>query len=126
MNYLNVKNVIPCANGTDALQIAFMALDLKAGDEIICPSWTYIATAEAAAILGIKIVFCDIDIDTFNTTADLIELHINNKTKAQTLEISNSNTMGKCDNLHMVTKHLEYQELLRFQAMFLNLLKFYA
>ena len=50
-NYLNVKNVIPCANGTDALQIAFMALDLKPGDEIICPSWTYIATAEAAAIL---------------------------------------------------------------------------
>ena len=81
-NYLNVQNVIPCANGTDALQIAFMALDLKAGDEIICPSWTYIATAEAASILGIKVVFCDIDIDTFNTTADLIELHINNKTKA--------------------------------------------
>jgi len=81
-NYLNVQNVIPCANGTDALQIAFMALDLKAGDEIICPSWTYIATAEAAAILGIKIVFCDIDINTFNTTADQIEPHINDKTKA--------------------------------------------
>ena len=81
-NYLTIQNVIPCANGTDALQIAFMALDLKAGDEIICPSWTYIATAEAAAILGIKIVFCDIDIDTFNTTADLIEPHINDKTKA--------------------------------------------
>ena len=81
-NYLNVTNVIPCANGTDALQIAFMALDLKPGDEIICPSWTYIATAEAAAILGIKVVFCDIDIDTFNTTADLIEPHINDKTKA--------------------------------------------
>ena len=81
-NYLNVQNVISCANGTDALQIAFMALDLKAGDEIICPSWTYIATAEAAAILGIKVVFCDIDIDTFNTTADLIEPHINDKTKA--------------------------------------------
>ena len=81
-NYLNVQNVIPCANGTDALQIAFMALDLKAGDEIICPSWTYIATAEAAAILGIKVIFCDVDLDTFNTTADLIEPHINDKTKA--------------------------------------------
>ncbi len=80
--YLNVKNVIPCANGTDALQIAFMALDLKPGDEVICPSWTYIATAEAAAILGIKVVFCDVDIDTFNLTADLIEPHINDKTKA--------------------------------------------
>ena len=81
-NYINVRNVIPCANGTDALQIAFMALDLKPGDEIICPSWTYIATAEAAAILGIKVVFCDVDLDTFNITADLIEPHINVKTKA--------------------------------------------
>ena len=80
--YLNVKYVIPCANGTDALQIAFMALDLKPGDEIICPSWTYIATAEAAAILGIKVVFCDVDLETFNTTADLIEPHINENTKA--------------------------------------------
>ncbi len=81
-NYLNARNVIPCGNGTDALQIAFMALDLKPGDEVICPSWTYIATAEAAAILGIKIVFCDVDLDTFNTTADYIEPHINEKTKA--------------------------------------------
>ena len=81
-SYLNVRNVIPCANGTDALQIAFMALDLKQGDEIICPSWTYIATAEAAAILGLKVVFCDVDLDTFNTRADLIEPHINDKTKA--------------------------------------------
>ena len=81
-DYLNVKNVIPCANGTDALQISFMALDLKPGDEIICPSWTYIATAEAAAVLGIKVVFCDVDLNTFNTTADLIEPYINDKTKA--------------------------------------------
>lgn len=81
-NYLNVKSVIPCANGTDALQIAFMALDLKPGDEIICPSWTYIATAEAAAIMGIKVIFCDVDLDTFNVKADLIEPHINDKTKA--------------------------------------------
>jgi len=81
-SYLKVKNVIPCANGTDALQIAFMALDLKPGDEIICPSWTYIATAEAAAILGVKIVFCDVDLETFNSISDLIEPHINDKTKA--------------------------------------------
>ena len=80
--FLNVKNVIPCANGTDALQIAFMALDLKRGDEIICPSWTYIATAEAAAVLGIKIVFCDVDINTFNMRANMIESLINEKTKA--------------------------------------------
>jgi len=81
-DYLNVQNVISCANGTDALQVAFMALNLKPGDEIICPSWTYIATAEAAAILGVKVVFCDVDLDTYNTTADLIETHINDKTKA--------------------------------------------
>ena len=79
--YLNVRYVIPCANGTDALQIALMALDLKPGDEIICPSWTYIATAEAASLLGLKVVFCDVETDTFNTTADLIEPHINDKTK---------------------------------------------
>ena len=71
-NYLNVKYVIPCANGTDALQIAFMALDLKLGDEIICPSWTYIATAEAAAILGVKPVMCDVDPNTFNLSAKFI------------------------------------------------------
>ena len=80
--FLNVKNVIPCANGTDALQIAYMALDIKQGDEIICPSWTYIATAEAAVILGAKPVFCDVDIDTFNITAKLIEPLITSKTKA--------------------------------------------
>ena len=80
--YLDVSHVIPCANGTDALQIAFMALGLKPGDEIICPSWTYIATAEAAALLGIKVIFCDVDLNTFNTRADLIEPLITDNTKA--------------------------------------------
>ena len=80
--YLKVKNVIPCANGTDALQIAFMALGLKPSDEIICPSWTYVSTAGAAAILGIKPVFCDVDPNTFNVTSELIEPLITKKTKA--------------------------------------------
>ena len=80
--YLNVNYVIPCANGTDALQIAFMALGLKPGDEVICPSWTYVATAEAAAILGLKPVMCDVDINTFNVTAENIEPFITDKTKA--------------------------------------------
>ena len=80
--FLNVKHVIPCANGTDALQIAFMALDLKPGDEVICPSWTYVATAEAAAILGLVPVMCDVDSETFNVTADDIEKLITKKTKA--------------------------------------------
>lgn len=80
--YLNVNYVVPCANGTDALQIAFMALGLKPGDEVICPSWTYVATAEAAAILGLKPVMCDVDINTFNVTAKNIEPFITDKTKA--------------------------------------------
>ena len=81
-NFLNVKHVIPCANGTDALQIAYMALGLKSGDEIICPSWTYISTAEAAAIIGVKTIFCDVDPNTFNVTAEFIEPLITKKTKA--------------------------------------------
>ena len=80
--YLDVKHVITCANGTDALQISYMSLGLKPGDEIICPSWTYIATAEAAALLGIKVVFCDVDINSFNVTAENIRPLINNNTKA--------------------------------------------
>ena len=52
--YLGVKHVIPCANGTDALQIALMALSLKPGDEVICPSFTYVATAEVISLLGIN------------------------------------------------------------------------
>ena len=81
-NFLNVKHVIPCANGTDALQIAYMALGLKSGDEIICPSWSYISTAETASLLGIKPVFCDVDRYTFNMTAENVEKLINKKTKA--------------------------------------------
>ena len=60
------KHVIPCANGTDALQIAMMALGLKPGDEVITPSFTYIATAEVIALLGLKAVFVDVNIDTYN------------------------------------------------------------
>ena len=81
-NFLNVKHVIPCGNGTDALQIALMALGLKQGDEIICPSWSYISTAETAILLGIKPIFCDVDRNTFNMSAENIEKLINKKTKA--------------------------------------------
>ena len=80
--YLNVKHVIPCGNGTDALQIAYMALELKLGDEIICPSWSYISTAEAATLIGAKPVFCDVDPNTFNVTAEFIEPLITKNTKA--------------------------------------------
>lgn len=80
--YLNVKHVIPCANGTDALQIAMMALDLKPGDEVICPAFTYVATAEVIGLLGLTPVMVDVDQSTFNLTASAIEKAITPKTKA--------------------------------------------
>jgi dTDP-4-amino-4,6-dideoxygalactose transaminase len=81
-DYLGVKNVIPCANGTDALQIAMMALDLKPGDEVITPSFTYIATTEVIALLGLKPVFVEVNKDTFCVNAEAIEKAITPKTKA--------------------------------------------
>lgn len=79
--YLDVKHVIPCANGTDALQIALMALDLKPGDEIITPSFTYIATTEVMALLGLKPVFVEVDKETFCIDPSVIEAAITDKTK---------------------------------------------
>ena len=81
-NYLGAKHVIPCANGTDALQIAMMALDLKPGDEVITPSYTYIATTEVIGLLKLKPVFVDCDKDTFNISPEAIEKAITPKTKA--------------------------------------------
>jgi UDP-2-acetamido-2-deoxy-ribo-hexuluronate aminotransferase len=80
--YLGVKHVIPCANGTDALQIAMMALGLKRGDEVIVPAFTYVATAEVIGLLGLKPVMIDVHPETFNITADLVEKAITPKTKA--------------------------------------------
>jgi len=80
--YLNVKHVITCANGTDALQIALMALNLSQGDEIITPSFTYIATTEVIALLGLKPVFVDVNKDTFCIDETKIEQAITSRTKA--------------------------------------------
>ncbi|WP_348810461.1 DegT/DnrJ/EryC1/StrS family aminotransferase [Flavobacterium maritimum] len=80
--YLSVKHVIPCANGTDSLQIAMMALDLKRGDEVICPSFTYVATAEVIGLLGLIPVMVEVDENTFNVTAEIIEKAITSRTKA--------------------------------------------
>jgi UDP-2-acetamido-2-deoxy-ribo-hexuluronate aminotransferase len=80
--YLSVKHIIPCANGTDSLQIAMMALDLKPGDEVICPAFTYVATAEVIGLLGLTPVMVDVDPNTFNLTATNIEKAITSKTKA--------------------------------------------
>ena len=80
--YLNVKHTIPCANGTDALQIAMMALDLQPGDEVITPSYTYIATTEVVALLRLKPVFVDVEKDTFCIDPKAVEAAITPKTKA--------------------------------------------
>lgn len=81
-SYLGVKHVIPCANGTDALQIALMALGLKPGDEVITPSFTYIATVEVMALLRLQPVFVDVDPDTFTVNIDEVKKAITPKTKA--------------------------------------------
>jgi UDP-2-acetamido-2-deoxy-ribo-hexuluronate aminotransferase len=80
--YLNIKHVIPCANGTDALQISLMALGLEPGDEVITPSFTYVATTEVVALLRLKPIFVEVDRRTFNIDPAAIEKAITPKTKA--------------------------------------------
>jgi dTDP-4-amino-4,6-dideoxygalactose transaminase len=81
-NYLDVKHVIPVGNGTDALQISLMALGLKPGDEVITPTFTFIATAEVVALLGLTPVLADVDYDTFNISIESLKQAITPKTKA--------------------------------------------
>src|SRR3954447_25853534 len=80
--YLGAKHTIPCANGTDALQIAMMALDLQPGDEVITPSFTYIATTEVVALLRLTPVFVEVDAKTFCMDVDALRKAITPKTKA--------------------------------------------
>ena len=80
--YLNVKHVIPCGNGTDAIQIALMSLGLKEGDEIITTSFTFVATVEVIELLKLKPVMVDVDEYTCNISAEAIEKAITSKTKA--------------------------------------------
>ena len=80
--YLNVKHVISCGNGTDALMISLMALNLKPNDEVICPSFSFISSAEVIALLGFRPVFVDVDYENFNVTAQNIIQAISNKTRA--------------------------------------------
>ena len=80
--YLGVKHAIPCANGTDALQITLMALGLKPGDEVITPSFTYIATVEVVALLQLKPVFVDVDVATYTMNLDSLKKAITPNTKA--------------------------------------------
>jgi len=80
--YLGIEHVIPCANGTDALQIAMMALDLQPGDEVITPSFTYIATTEVVALLKLTPVFVDVDPVTYCMDIESLKKAITPKTKA--------------------------------------------
>jgi len=80
--YVGIKHVIPCANGTDALQISMMALDLKPGDEVITPSFTYIATTEVVALLRLKPVFAEVDPKTFCLDPQKLEEVITPRTRA--------------------------------------------
>ncbi len=80
--YLGVKHVIPCANGTDALQISMMGLDLQEGDEVITTTFTFVATVEVIALLKLKPVLVDVDADTFNINIESLQKAITPKTKA--------------------------------------------
>lgn len=96
--YLGVKHVIPCANGTDALQIAMMALGLKQGDEVITADFTYVATAEVIALLGLTPVLVDVHTDTFDIDVNAIEKAITPKTKA----IVPVHLFGQCADMEQV------------------------
>ncbi|NSW45781.1 MAG: DegT/DnrJ/EryC1/StrS family aminotransferase [Bacteroidales bacterium] len=97
-HYLSVKNVISCGNGTDALQIALMALNLKPGDEIITTTFTFIATAEVIALLGLKPVLIDIDPRTFLIDVNQIKSKITPKTKA----IIPVHLFGQCADMESI------------------------
>lgn len=81
-DYLQVPYVVPCGNGTDALQIALMALDLQPGDEVILPAFTYIAAAEVVALLGLRPVLVDVDERTFNIDTRQLEPAVSERTRA--------------------------------------------
>ena len=105
--YLGVKHVIPCANGTDALQVALMALDLKPGDEVITTSFTFIATAEVIALLKLTPVLVDVDPNTFNIDPKAIEKAITPKTKA----IIPVHLFGQCADMHEIKQIAKKHDL---------------
>ncbi|WP_337085633.1 DegT/DnrJ/EryC1/StrS family aminotransferase [Elizabethkingia anophelis] len=99
-NYLDVKHVIPCANGTDALQIALMALDLQEGDEVITADFTFAATVEVIHLLKLKSVLVDVDYNTFTIDIDKLKTAITPKTKA----IIPVHLFGQCANMEEILK----------------------
>jgi len=106
-NYLGGTHVVPCANGTDALQIALMALGLKPGDEVILPVHTYVATAEVIALLQLEPVFVDVDPDYFTIDVTQLENKITSKTKA----IVPVHLYGQCADMEALLKIAEKYKL---------------
>lgn len=96
--YLSVKHVIPCANGTDALQVALMSLDLQQGDEVICPDFTFVSTAEVVKLLGLKPVFVDVDLEHFTMDLEKLRRAVSAKTKA----IIPVHLFGQCANMEAI------------------------
>ena len=105
--YLDVKHVIPCANGTDALQIALMALDLKEGDEVITADFTFAATVEVIHLLKLKSVLVDVDYDTFTMDIDKLKAAITPNTKA----IIPVHLFGQCANMEEILKVAKAHDL---------------
>ena len=105
--YTGAKHVIPVGNGTDALQIALMALGLKKGDEVITPTFTFIATAEVVALLGLTPVVVDVDWETMNISVDAIRRAITPKTKA----IVPVHLFGQCANMEAILQIAEEHHL---------------
>lgn len=106
-DYLQSKHVITCANGTDALQIAMMALDFKPGDEIILPVHTYVATAEVIALLGLKPVFAEVDRKSFNLDVAQLERKISSRTVA----IVPVHLYGQCADMEPILALAKKHEL---------------
>ena len=98
--YTDSAYVIPCANGTDALQIALACLGLGSEDEVVVPAFTYIAVAEAAALLGLKIVFADVDPNTFNLDPKALRAVINERTRA----VVPVHLFGQCADMEEISK----------------------
>lgn len=98
--YLDVKHVIPCANGTDALQVALMALDWKEGDEVITADFTFAATVEVIHLLKLKAVLVDVDYDTFTLNTDQLKAAITDRTKA----VIPVHLFGQCANMEEILK----------------------
>jgi UDP-2-acetamido-2-deoxy-ribo-hexuluronate aminotransferase len=106
-SYLGGGQVMPCANGTDALKIALMAFNFQPGDEVIVPAFTYVATAEVIGLLKLKPVMVDLDPQTFNMTSENIIEAITSKTKA----IVPVHLFGQCADMELIMELADKHEL---------------